>query len=157
MVYAQISPTVLTPAPATLFRPIVGTAVAALSSRCTRLVQISKQGLSFRLGEMQILAVTRPQVYWRDWRAMRRMLARVHPCMHTPAWECNVKRIGVIRSTAVLNCRCCGGLIVEPQKPLRNKDLLEGEIGERKTRSSTCGAGSRDLYAPDDRGRAGCH
>lgn len=68
------------------------------------------------------LAITRPVVpegqndsmYWGRWEVVRRMLAEVHPCMHEPVEGCLFKRLGGIHRKRVLDCRCCGGVIVQP-------------------------------------------
>lgn len=85
------------------------------------------------------------EVYWSDWRVVREMLAREHPCMHSPVGGCTVKRLGGIHRKRVLDCRCCGGVIVEP----RNKD-----IKRKITRADRGRNRNLDLFELDEGGKA---
>ena len=123
------------------------------------------------------LSITRPvvlpgengKVYWSDWKVVRAMLAKVHPCMHEPVGDCTFKRIGGIYRKRVLDCRCCGGVIVQPQKQsaeLLEPDFFEGEVGQRTfpwtavrgtaqaIRKSTRGTGAGSLVELDEQGKA---
>lgn len=76
--------------------------------------------------------------HWFYWMTVRRMLAREHPCMHAhDVPNCKVKRLGGIHRKRVLDCRCCGGLIVEPQpepshRVLRSMRVEGGEGTDRE-------------------------
>lgn len=114
---------------------------------------------------------TSNEVYWSDWRVVRRMLARVHPCMHNDnVSRCKIQRIGGIQRRRVLDCRCCGGLIVErPRNPNANplsSDYFRDPEGRRTlpwtivrgdnrtARRSARRHGGGLLVELDDQGRA---
>lgn len=105
--------------------------------------------------------VTRDR-HWFDWRAVRRMLARDHPCMHSQdARDCKVKRLGGIHRKRVLDCRCCGGLIVEPQVEPSDRVLrsnrIESEEGAGEEQGVGRSAGLKRRappVQPDGQGRA---
>ena len=100
--------------------------------------------------------------HWDDWRIVRRMLARDHPCLHSQnLQDCKVKRLGGIYRKRVLDCRCCGGVIVEPQAEPSNRKLRsmrgEGEKGtggEQGVGSSAHPNKRAALVQLDDQGRA---
>ncbi|KAL8828573.1 MAG: hypothetical protein Q9191_002510 [Dirinaria sp. TL-2023a] len=83
-----------------------------------------------------------PNIYWSDWRVVREMLARQHPCMHFPVSGCTFKRLGGIHRKRVLDCRCCGGIIVQPQGNLK---VTRADRGKDQ---------DIEFYELDDRGKA---
>lgn len=76
--------------------------------------------------------ITDDDFYQRDWKAVRRMLQRRHPCVKG---QCGRPRLKGLVRNQVLDCRCCGGYIV---KPLRRSARLKGRAGvvysERRAR-----------------------
>ena len=64
--------------------------------------------------------VTNDDFYQRDWRKVRRMLQRLHPCLKG---HCGRQRLKGLARNQVLDCRCCGGYVVQP---LRRSARLEG-------------------------------
>ena len=61
--------------------------------------------------------------YQWDWKKVRRMLQRLHPCLKGSCGRARLK--GVVKNE-VLDCRCCGGHIVQPELPLRRSTRLAG-------------------------------
>lgn len=60
-----------------------------------------------------------PKVYWdaNNWQDVREDLIQNHHCMHQDSLEkCRIQRLQDVRKHRVLDCRCCGGVIVEQQK-----------------------------------------
>lgn len=100
--------------------------------------------------------------YWSTWRPVRQTLAKDHPCLHLQnGRECKIKRLEGIYRKRVLDCRCCGGVIVEPQpepklRQLRSLDILSGDRtgGEQEVRSPARPNKRVPLMQLDDHGRA---
>lgn len=69
--------------------------------------------------------ITDDDFYQRDWRKVRRMLQRLHPCLKG---HCGRPRLKGLARNEVLDCRCCGGYVVQPLivQPLRRSARLEG-------------------------------
>lgn len=99
--------------------------------------------------------------HWFNWRAVRQMLAKDHPCMHShDIPNCKVKRLGGIHRKRVLDCRCCGGVIVEPQPEPSHRVLRsmrvrggKGTGGEQGVESSARPNKRALPVQPDNQGR----
>ena len=62
------------------------------------------------------------QYQW-DWKKVRKMLQRLHPCLRG---NCGRARLKGVFKNEILDCRCCGGHIVQAEVPLRRSARLAG-------------------------------
>lgn len=83
--------------------------------------------------------ITNAEHYQGDWKKVRRMLQRQHPCLKG---HCGRPRLKGIARNEVLDCRCCGGYVVQPNLPplrrsarLAKLDAVQYE--EESTRGSS--------------------
>ncbi|KAF6220275.1 hypothetical protein HO133_003407 [Letharia lupina] len=88
-------------------------------------------------------SITNGKFYQRDWKGVRRMLQREHPCLKG---HCGRPRLKGLVRNEVLDCRCCGGHIVQP---LRRSTRLAGRRGvayaeEDMRENSAEGSGAED-------------
>lgn len=68
--------------------------------------------------------VRRPD-YHLEWKDVRKMLAKDHPCHHS----CGRKRL--LNNSLVVDCRACGGIIIRPTaRRTRNANLTEEELSK---------------------------
>lgn len=68
--------------------------------------------------------ITNRKHYQRDWKRVRRILQRKHPCLKG---NCGRPRLKGLVRNEVLDCRCCGGYVVQELPPLRRSARMAGQ------------------------------
>lgn len=95
--------------------------------------------------------ITDHDFYQQDPKGVRRMLQRLHPCLRG---HCGRPRLKGVYQNDVLDCRCCGGFIVQQLGPRRRSARLKERkvvryVEEGSTRGSSAevsnGDGERDV------------
>lgn len=69
--------------------------------------------------------ITNSRSYQKDWKGVRRMLQRLHPCLKG---RCGRPRLRGLARNEVLDCRCCGGFIVQPTQLRRSARLAKRSV-----------------------------
>ena len=64
--------------------------------------------------------------YQWGWRKVRTMLQRLHPCLKGFCGRARLQGLQGLVKNEILDCRCCGGHIVQPEVPLRRSARLSG-------------------------------
>ena len=87
------------------YRNCFETKIIKLQRHFRRRVNVKWRGLADR-------AIIGDDFYYTDWKEVRKMLQRLYPCSQT----CGRKRQAGLFVDQALDCRCCGGMIIQPSR-----------------------------------------